>query len=172
MVNTWILGSSYIEGSKLVATWTWVMEVLFLASGEILTALDQDVFDGKTAREVKQISRFRQRLFAEDGFREIQDDVRFLDRLPCKCSCLCWSSCCQMLKRTSMISACRRNDSASVEQFLQGPRNPNIGGNGPKLSKTIYTPNVRWAYHTRGFSVLACEAQNARVKWPTFEVKM
>ena len=71
-----------------------------------------------------------------------------------------------------MISACRRNDSASVEQFLQGPRNPNIGGNGPKLSKTIYTPNVRWAYHTRGFSVLACEAQNARVKWPTFEVKM
>ena len=101
MVNTWILGSSYIEGSKLVATWTWVMEVLFLASGEILTALDQDVFDGKTAREVKQISRFRQRLFAEDGFREIQDDVRFLDRLPCKCSCLCWSSCCQMLKRTN-----------------------------------------------------------------------
>ena len=58
------------------------MEVRFLASGEILTTLEQDVFDGKTAREVKQtlaahvrVSRFRQRLFAEDGFREIQDEV-------------------------------------------------------------------------------------------------
>ena len=65
------------------------MEVRFLASGEVLTTLDQNDFDGKTAREVKRtlaahvgVSRFRQRLFAEDGFREIQDDVRFLDPAP------------------------------------------------------------------------------------------
>ena len=100
------------------------------ASGEILTALDLAMFSmAKLRRWVKQtlaahvgVSRFRQRLFVEDAFREIQDDVRFLDRLPCKCSCLCWSSCCQMLREDErMISPCRRNDSASVEQFLQGP---------------------------------------------------
>ena len=60
------------------------MEVRFLASGEVLTTLDQNDFDGKTAREVKRtlaahvgVSRFRQRLFAEDGYREIQDDEVF-----------------------------------------------------------------------------------------------
>ena len=124
------------------------MEVRFLASGEILTSLDEDVFDGKAAREVKQtlaahvgVSRFRQRLFAEDGFREIQDDevlgsapmqvqLVVLEFLPPDAE-----------KAEGMISACQRNDSACLEELLQGPRNPNIGGNGPKLSKTICTPN-------------------------------
>ena len=123
------------------------MEVRFLASGETLAALDQDVFDGKTAREVKQtlaahvgVSRFRQRLFTEDGFREIQDDEVFgsapvqvqlvmLEFLPLDAE-----------KAECMISACQRNDSACLEKLLQGPRNPNIGGNEPKLSNTIYTP--------------------------------
>ena len=84
------------------------MEVRFLASGEVLTTLDQNDFDGKTAREVKRtlaahvgVSRFRQRLFAEDGYRKIQDDEVF---------------------------------GSGLMQFLQGPRNPNLrGGHGPRL---------------------------------------
>ena len=141
MKNTWILGVFHIEARKLVATWTCAMEVRFLASGEILTTLDQDVFDGKTAREVKQtlavhagVSRFRQRLYVEDGFREIQDDEVFgsapvqvqlvmLEFLPPDAE-----------EDKQMISACIRNDSASLEQFLQGPWNPNLGGGyGSKL---------------------------------------
>ena len=50
----------------------------------MLTTLDSDDFNGKTAREVKQtlaahlgVSRFWQRLLAEDDFREIQDDEVF-----------------------------------------------------------------------------------------------
>lgn len=60
------------------------MEVHFLESAEMLTTLDPDDFDGKIARKVKQtlaahlgVSRFWQRLFAEDDFREIQDDEVF-----------------------------------------------------------------------------------------------
>ena len=117
------------------------MEVRFLASGAMLTALDQDDFEGKTAREVKQtlaahagVSRFRQRLYVEDGFREIQDDEVFgsapvqvqlvmLEFLPPDAE-----------EDKQMISACIRNDSASLEQFLQGPWNPNLGGGyGSKL---------------------------------------
>lgn len=100
----------------------------------MLTALDED-FQGKTAREVKQMlaahvgaSRFRQRLFTEDGFREIQDDEVFgsapvqvqlvmLEFLPPDAT-----------EDKRMISACQRNDSACLEKLLQGPRNPNLGG--------------------------------------------
>ena len=117
------------------------MEVRFLASGAMLTALDQDDFEGKTAREVKQtlaahagVSRFQQRLYVEDGFREIQDDEVFgsapvqvqlvmLEFLPPDAE-----------EDKQMISACIRNDSASLEQCLQGPRNQNLGGGyGSKL---------------------------------------
>ena len=56
------------------------MEVVFLASGERLVVLDQNDFEGKPAKAVKQslaphagASRFRQRLFLEDG-SEIRDD--------------------------------------------------------------------------------------------------
>ena len=111
------------------------MEVRFLASGKMLTALDQDDFEGKTAREVKQtlaahagVSRFRQRLYVEDGFREIQDDEVFgsapvqlqlllLEFLPPDAE-----------KDKQMISACKRNDLACLEECLQGPRNPNVRG--------------------------------------------
>ena len=117
------------------------MEVRFLASGEILTTLDQDVFDGKTAREVKQtlaanvrVSRFRQRLFTEDGFHEIHDDEVFgsapvqvqlvmLEFLPPDAE-----------EDELMISACHRNNTVRLEKFLQGPRNPNLSGaHGSKL---------------------------------------
>ena len=56
------------------------MEMCFLTSGETLTVLE-DELQGKTVKAVKKalaakvgISRFKQRLFVEDGSREIQDD--------------------------------------------------------------------------------------------------
>lgn len=118
----------------------------FLASGEILTTLDQDVFDGKTAREVKQtlaahvgVSRFRQRLFTEGpGFREIHDDEVFgsasvevqlvvLEFLPP-----------DVEEARHLIDALRRNDSARVEEFLQGPRNPNLLGDEMKHQNPLH----------------------------------
>ena len=117
------------------------MEVRFLASGEVLTTLDQNDFDGKSAREVKRtlaahvgVSRFRQRLFAEDGFREIQDDEVFAS-IPVKIQLVILEFLPpDAAEDERMISACRENKSAQVEQFLQGPRNPNPrGGLGPKL---------------------------------------
>ena len=141
MTNTWVSLVWHIEASKVVATWTRAMEVRFLASGEILTTLDQDVFDGKTAREVKQtlaanvrVSRFRQRLFTEDGFHEIHDDEVFgsapvqvqlvmLEFLPPDAE-----------EDELMISACHRNNTVRLEKILQGPRNPNLSGaHGSKL---------------------------------------
>lgn len=57
------------------------MEVYFLASGARVTLFDPEDFEGKTGKEVKQAlaaeigaSRFRQRLFLEDGAYEIPDD--------------------------------------------------------------------------------------------------
>ena len=56
------------------------MEVYFLASGEKLAALAE--FEGKTARAVKEalakqvgVTRFRQRLFWEDGSEIVDDEV-------------------------------------------------------------------------------------------------
>eukprot|EP00435_Cladocopium_sp_Y103_P012806 s3856_g3.t1 len=56
------------------------MEVCFLTSGETLTVLE-DELQGQTAKVVKKAltakigtSRFKQRLFVEDGLREMQDD--------------------------------------------------------------------------------------------------
>ena len=112
--------------------------------GQILTALE-NLFEGKTAKEVRQtlaahvgVSRFRQRLFTEDGYREIPDDEVFgpapvqvqlvmLEFLPPDAE-----------EDERVISACQRNDSASVERFLQGPRNPNLqGGHGWTWVKTV-----------------------------------
>jgi len=65
------------------------MEVCFLTSGETLTVLE-DELQGKKAKAVKQalaakvgISRFKQRLFVEDGSWEIHDD-ELLDPAPLK----------------------------------------------------------------------------------------
>jgi hypothetical protein len=104
------------------------MEVRFLASGEVLTTLDQNDFDGKTAREVKRtlaahvgVSRFRQRLFAEDGFRAIQD-VEVFGSAPLKVHLLMLEFLpSDAAEDERMISACRKNISAQVEEFLQGP---------------------------------------------------
>ena len=65
------------------------MDVRFLTSGEPRTVLE-DALQGKTAKAVKNalaakvgISRFKQRLFVEDGLHEIQDD-EVLDPVPVK----------------------------------------------------------------------------------------
>ena len=65
------------------------MEVCFLTSGETLTVLD-DELQGKKAKAVKKalaakvgISRFKHRLFSENGLHEIQDD-EVLDPVPVK----------------------------------------------------------------------------------------
>ena len=128
------------------------MEVRFLASGEVLTALDQDVFDGKTAREVKQtlaahvgVSRFRQRLYVEDGFREIQDDEVF-GSAPVKVQLVILEFLPPDAEEDErMISACMRNDPASLEVILQGPRNPNLSGRHG--SKLFGPPKVVREYH-------------------------
>ena len=59
------------------------MEVAFLASGEQLTVLDADEVQGQSAKTVKRslaaqvgVTRFRQKLFWEDGC-EIEDDEVF-----------------------------------------------------------------------------------------------
>ena len=56
------------------------MEVCFLTPGGTLTVLE-DELQGQTTKAVKKaraakvgISRFKQRLFVEDGSHEIQDD--------------------------------------------------------------------------------------------------
>ena len=150
------------------------MEVRCLASGQILTTLDQDVFDGKTAREVKQtlaahvgVSRFRQRLFTEDGFQEIHDDEVFgsatvqvqlvvLEFLPS-----------DVEEENHMIDALRRNDWARVEQFLQGPRNPNLsGGHGSKHVKTVYTPeSLKIMWVPWGFFSCDLSQKPKRPRW-------
>ena len=125
------------------------MEVRFLASGQILTTLDQDVFDGKTAREVKQtlaahvgVSRFRQRLFTKDGFQEIHDDEVFgsatmqvqlvvLEFLPT-----------DVEEENHMIDALRRNDSARVSAVSSrsSKSKPIRWAFWSKHVKSVYTP--------------------------------
>jgi hypothetical protein len=99
----------------------------------VLTALNQDDFDAKTVREVKQklaahvgVSRFRQRLFTEDGFRQIQDDEVF-GSAPVQVQLVLEFLPPDAVDDKRMISACWRNDSA-CEKLLQGPQNPSLGG--------------------------------------------
>jgi hypothetical protein len=68
-----------------------------------------------------------------------------------------------------MIDALRTNDSARVEIFLQGPRNPNLsGGHGSKpfiLSKVARECNVMSIpFHKLFLFWPICAAQNIRVK--------
>ena len=111
------------------------MEVRFLASGEMPTALDQGDFEGKTAREVKQtlaaragVSRFPQRLYVEHGFREIQDNEVF-GSAPVQVQLVMLEFLLPDAEENKqMISACKRHGLATLQQCLRGPRNPNIGG--------------------------------------------
>lgn len=103
-----------------------------MASGETLTVLDTHDFQGKTAKTVKQVlaaqagvSRFRQRLFQEDGSCEIKDDEVFdaavkvslvrLDYFPSDPE-----------QTQQMVAACRDNDLLVLEALLQQPCDPNV----------------------------------------------
>ena len=102
-------------------------------SGERLTVLHQDEYEGKSAKAVKKslatyagVCRFRQRLLVEDGSREIQDDETF-DTSPLKVQLVLLEFCppddeqCQQ-----MFMACENNDSVSLEKLLQHALQPDV----------------------------------------------
>ena len=70
------------------------------------------------------MSRFKHRLFSENGLHEIQDD-EVLDPVPVKIQLVVlefWPP--DHVETEKMISASRENDSVALEQLLQQPRNP------------------------------------------------
>jgi ankyrin repeat protein len=115
------------------------MDVHLLVSGELVASLHDD-FEGKTPRAVKQklaaqvgVSRFRQRLFWEDG-SEIRNDHVFAAGFVKL----------QLVKLEywpfdgeedrKMMRASNDGDSAALEELLQQPRDPNVtddSGNMP-----------------------------------------
>lgn len=109
------------------------MEVCFLASGETLTVLATDDFQDKTAKAVKQVlaaqagvSRFRQRLFRENGSCEIKDDEVF-DLAAAEVSLVKLDYCPSDPEQTQqMTTACQHNDSVVLEALLQRPCDPNV----------------------------------------------
>eukprot|EP00435_Cladocopium_sp_Y103_P063648 s485_g25.t1 len=123
-VDSWIFRE---RASRFWNDW----KVCFLTSGETLTVLD-DELQGKKAKTVKKalaakvgISRFKQRLFVEDGLREIQDD-EVLDPVFLKVQLVVlefWPP--DDDETQKMISASCDNDLVALEHLLQQPRNPN-----------------------------------------------
>ena len=109
------------------------MEVVFLMSGERLAVLHPDTCKGKSAAAVKKslatdagVSRFRQRLFVEDGSREIQDDETF-DTSPAKVQLVILEFCPpDAEQRQQMFAACANNDSVALGKLLQHPLQPNV----------------------------------------------
>ena len=107
------------------------MEVCFL-SGATLAALAPDEFEGKTAKAVKQVlavqigvTRFKQRLFSEDG-SEIPDDEVFTSA-PVKLHMMVLDFYPADAQRNQqVISASMDNDLIDLEKFLNCPSNPNV----------------------------------------------
>ena len=108
------------------------MEVCFLASGEQLTVLDADEFQGQSAKTVKQslaaqvgVSRFRQKLFWEDG-SEIQDDEVFAS-FPLKIQLLVLEFLPPDAEQDrKMMLAAEEDDSVALEKLLTSPRSPDV----------------------------------------------
>ena len=109
------------------------MEVYFLASGARVTLFDPEDFEGKTGKEVKQAlaaeigaSRFRQRLFLEDGAYEIPDD-EILGLAVVKVALVLLDFCPPDLEDDEQIMlAARNNDASALEVLLKQPRSPNV----------------------------------------------
>lgn len=109
------------------------MEVYFLASGARVTMFDPEDFEGKTGKEVKQAlaaeigaSRFRQRLFLEDGAYEIPDD-EILGLAVVKVALVLLDFCPPDLEDDEQIMlAARNNDALALEVLLKQPRSPNV----------------------------------------------
>ena len=110
------------------------MEVRYFASGATGAVLDADEFEGQTAKAVKQIlapkvgvTRFKQRLFVEDGSREIPDDEVF--DLAVTVQLVILEFCPHDAEeQNKMISASEENDTVALEKLLQCPRNPDETG--------------------------------------------
>jgi hypothetical protein len=109
------------------------MEVCYLTSGETFAVLAADEFEGKSAKVVKQslvaqvgVSRFRQKLWREDGCCEIQDDQMF-DCAPAKVQLVVlefWEPDAEQGQK--MMTASEDNDLAALEKLLLRPLNPNL----------------------------------------------
>ena len=80
------------------------------------------------------VSRFRQRIFSEDGSEEIPDDDTF-SLAPVKIRLLLLEFCPADAERNQqMILASRDNDSVLLEELLRSPQDPNVvdeDGNTP-----------------------------------------
>ena len=107
------------------------MEVCFLASGERVATLDAADFEGKTCKAVKQaltaeigVTRFRQRLFLENGDGEIPDDEVFAS-VPEKVQLVVMEFCPPNAEEEEeMMWAASENDTAGLEELLKRPLNP------------------------------------------------
>eukprot|EP00435_Cladocopium_sp_Y103_P032252 s631_g8.t1 len=108
------------------------MEVCFLASGETLSLLDADEFQGKTAKLIKQsfaaqlgVPRFRQKLFSEGGSEILDDEV--LASAPLKVQLVVLEFWPQDAEQSqSLLSVSTIKDSLALEKLLQCPVNPNL----------------------------------------------
>ena len=116
------------------------MEVRFLASGEKLTVLDGDEFQGCSAKTVKQslaarhgLTRFSQKLFWENG-SEIADHEVFSSNLVAIQLVVMefWPPDAEQDQK--MISAVWEGDSVELEKLLKSPRDPNV------VNKNGFTP--------------------------------
>ena len=169
------------------------MEVCFLTSGETLTVLE-DEFQGKPAKAVKKalaakvgISRFKQRLFVEDGLHQIEDD-EVLDPAPLKIQLVVlefWPPDDEEI--LNFISASRENNLVALEQLLQRPRNPNEANNDGK-TPLFYAAEQRHIQlvellleagaktdepeFARGWTPLLTAAQNSRLDIVQFLVEV
>eukprot|EP00435_Cladocopium_sp_Y103_P064334 s282_g26.t1 len=107
------------------------MEVCFLASGESVARFDAADFEGKTGKAVKQalaaeigVTRFRQRLFLENGALEIPDDEVFAS-VPEKIQLVVMAFCPPNAEEEGeMMWAASENDTAGLEEMLKRPLNP------------------------------------------------
>jgi hypothetical protein len=108
------------------------MEVRLLASGEPVASLPADDFEGKTSRAAKQklaaqvgVSRFRQRLFWEDGSEILNDHVFAAGFVMLQLVRLeYWPADAEEDRK--MMQASNAGDSAALEELLQQPRDPNV----------------------------------------------
>eukprot|EP00435_Cladocopium_sp_Y103_P071055 s145_g36.t1 len=108
------------------------LEVCFLVSGEKLAALALNEFEEKTAKAVKQtladqirVTRFRQRLFSEDGSEILDDEV--FDSIPVRLHIAILEVCPgDAAQVEQMLSASARNDLIELEKLLNIPLNPDV----------------------------------------------
>ena len=107
------------------------MEVCFL-SGETRATLAPDEFEGKTAKAVKQalavqvgVTRFRQRLYSEDGSEILDDEIFASGSLKLQMVVLDFYPA-DVQQNQQVISASTDNDLIALEKFLNRPSNPNV----------------------------------------------